>query len=573
MALGCIYQDNGIAGGWTFSNNSPIGNNTLNPPVDYYGEWFDITLPVEINLSSYNFSTQGIVLRNPRSWRLYAFSNNTWNLIDNRIDQDISLANTTYSYNVNTSAYYSRYAFIINNIMHFVLNGTGATSVSMNGFRLMGKEKANVNVGGEMVAHTLKCPQMTYLQNVYSADGTNPILFWNDVRFLGNMYGAWISCANVRTYGAVGDGVADDTLAFNQAITDMNAKGGGLIYIPAGTYLTTGISINVPNSIHLLGEGRDVCVIKRSPNNGLHVISFDKSYGSSVRGLTIDGNRGVGTGTGHGIRIQEAVDLAIEDFSVKNTIGYGLGFQDTTNYYYDKHSIRICNGVLRNIGDDGIDFKNRHDNTYNVIIDNIEVDGWSINNVDAKNAIDIRGSGFRINNLYIKFAQGIQGTGVHVRDGELEASNGLGGHKTLISNTYVYGTQSPGQTGMAILGRNCSINNSIVENLNTGIALYNRECIVNSVQFLSCDTGITTSTYSETDVAVGCIVSSCVFNSGNAATPLGTALLLTQHDAIINNSIIKNHNIGVHVVNGATLSNINVSGLIYSNTLSNLVMI
>lgn len=63
-------------------------------------------------------------------------------------------------------------------------------------------------------------------------------------------------------YGAVGDGIADDTAAIQLAIAAVNAVGGGRVFFPAGTFLTTA-SLTIPgNNIELVGEGMDVSVIK-----------------------------------------------------------------------------------------------------------------------------------------------------------------------------------------------------------------------------------------------------------------------------------------------------------------------
>jgi len=42
--------------------------------------------------------------------------------------------------------------------------------------------------------------------------------------------------ANVRDYGAKGDGVSNDTLSFLSAIAVLKSEGGGVLYIPAGKY-------------------------------------------------------------------------------------------------------------------------------------------------------------------------------------------------------------------------------------------------------------------------------------------------------------------------------------------------
>lgn len=45
---------------------------------------------------------------------------------------------------------------------------------------------------------------------------------------------------DVKAFGAVGDGVADDTAAVQAAIDDAAAQGGGLVLVPVGTYLVSG---------------------------------------------------------------------------------------------------------------------------------------------------------------------------------------------------------------------------------------------------------------------------------------------------------------------------------------------
>lgn len=46
---------------------------------------------------------------------------------------------------------------------------------------------------------------------------------------------------NVKDYGAVGDGVTDDTDAIRAAIEAVLEAGGGTIFLPEGIYLVKGI--------------------------------------------------------------------------------------------------------------------------------------------------------------------------------------------------------------------------------------------------------------------------------------------------------------------------------------------
>jgi hypothetical protein len=51
--------------------------------------------------------------------------------------------------------------------------------------------------------------------------------------------------ASVRSYGAVGDGVADDTLAVQAAAAAIQASGGGVLFFPPGTY-----RLSMANALH-----------------------------------------------------------------------------------------------------------------------------------------------------------------------------------------------------------------------------------------------------------------------------------------------------------------------------------
>ena len=56
---------------------------------------------------------------------------------------------------------------------------------------------------------------------------------------------------NIRELGAVGDGVADDTRAFKNAIEQADKNKGGKIIVPAGTYLTGPIHLKSNIELHL----------------------------------------------------------------------------------------------------------------------------------------------------------------------------------------------------------------------------------------------------------------------------------------------------------------------------------
>ncbi|KAL2141294.1 hypothetical protein VTI28DRAFT_2528 [Corynascus sepedonium] len=102
---------------------------------------------------------------------------------------------------------------------------------------------------------------------------------------------------NVKDYGAKGDGVTDDTVAINNAISDGNRCGencyestvkSAVIYFPPGTYLVSGSIIAYYHS-QLVGDPTNLPVIKAAASFvGLGVISTDVYVPNG--GTGIDGN-------------------------------------------------------------------------------------------------------------------------------------------------------------------------------------------------------------------------------------------------------------------------------------------
>jgi len=98
---------------------------------------------------------------------------------------------------------------------------------------------------------------------------------------------------NVKAYGAVGDGVTNDTAAFNKALAACAANGGTCL-VPEGTYLisASGISTgrhkpSVLSGVHLTGAGRRASILKIA---GMPTDNFLPCEGDnwSVQNLTFD---------------------------------------------------------------------------------------------------------------------------------------------------------------------------------------------------------------------------------------------------------------------------------------------
>lgn len=97
--------------------------------------------------------------------------------------------------------------------------------------------------------------------------------------------------ANVKSFGAVGDGTTDDTVAIQAAITSL-ILGGGEVYFPQGKYVISA-SLNVNyNNVAFRGMGEEISTIFAKNNaNIVSMINWNNAFGE-VSDLTIDGNRG-----------------------------------------------------------------------------------------------------------------------------------------------------------------------------------------------------------------------------------------------------------------------------------------
>ncbi|WP_405883654.1 right-handed parallel beta-helix repeat-containing protein [Streptomyces sp. NBC_01384] len=100
--------------------------------------------------------------------------------------------------------------------------------------------------------------------------------------------------ANVRDYGAIGDGSVNDTAAIASAIAALPA--GGTLYLPQGTYVTTGILIQGLSNFTVRGERGAVLTLAANmigaPNRGAaNVLTVADCTDFAIEGLSIDGRR------------------------------------------------------------------------------------------------------------------------------------------------------------------------------------------------------------------------------------------------------------------------------------------
>jgi parallel beta-helix repeat protein len=126
--------------------------------------------------------------------------------------------------------------------------------------------------------------------------------------------------ANIREFGAVGDGVADDTGAIRQALASaLQSK--GTVFFPPGTYLITD-TLTVTDTVTLTGAGwGSVLMLKNNVRRLMILVQSTSPTGETVgfqaSNFVLDGNRG-GQLDGGLLQINSAQGFVIDHLWVRN---------------------------------------------------------------------------------------------------------------------------------------------------------------------------------------------------------------------------------------------------------------
>lgn len=158
------------------------------------------------------------------------------------------------------------------------------------------------------------------------------------------------STVSIELFGAVGDGVTNDTAAFTAMVTYLAANG-GVGVLPAGTYLISPSVRTFTNNkpFVIRGEGKGISIIRNSTSN-TSFIYWTTANNVTIENLTIDGNY---TGTqdqssgGHLVFVNSSY-VTVRNVRMEKFRRVGL-------MIFNDHQTTLSN-IYTNIDVDGVDF-------------------------------------------------------------------------------------------------------------------------------------------------------------------------------------------------------------------------
>ena len=257
---------------------------------------------------------------------------------------------------------------------------------------------------------------------------------------------------------AVGDGETDDAPALNALVTYINSVGGGILFLPKGTYMVDS-RVYWKSNVSLVGEGIGLTILKPRQAAGVGVgfaaISWQGFTASNpmvnctFRDFTIDGDEmNITSYTSYpkGINIHYVKDCIFRDMVIKNTCATGLGIDNLSNVTMDNIHCYNCgrsfvpSGTEANVGGAGLGIGTETMNSEGFIIRNCICDGCGNYGI----FLEDQSSGDFPDESYII-------TGNIVRNGRNHGIVVKGGSKTIVANNTVYDNAND---GIAVLENN-----------------------------------------------------------------------------------------------------------------------
>lgn len=124
---------------------------------------------------------------------------------------------------------------------------------------------------------------------------------------------------SVKDFGAVGNGVADDTAAIQAALDAVYGAGGGRLYFPAGDYLVSSISKTWTSAISIEIEGASMysVILRKIAGTTSPVLDLNTSVAPTSNYCTLKNFRVIGNAKAHdGLKITNWARFRLENIDV-----------------------------------------------------------------------------------------------------------------------------------------------------------------------------------------------------------------------------------------------------------------
>lgn len=172
---------------------------------------------------------------------------------------------------------------------------------------------------------------------------------------------------NVRHYGAIGDGISDDTQFFQVIFDSLSKCGGGTIIIPSGKYLLTKTLHVTGSNIYIEGDKWFPTILLHYGNQGETTMQFGNILSSlnniSIKNIVIKCNSKPDPlrdkEQAGGIVVMNATNIIVDNIIIDSSYIYGIWFWNVTNGF-------IINNTIVGVNYDGIAIQH----CKNIIIDN-----------------------------------------------------------------------------------------------------------------------------------------------------------------------------------------------------------
>lgn len=358
---------------------------------------------------------------------------------------------------------------------------------------------------------------------------------------------------NVKDYGAVGDGVTDDTTAIQVTINAANAAGGGVVELPISTYATTA-PINILSNVTLRGSGSGKSIL----------------YGADLDYIML---QTVKSGTTKNIYS----NICIKDLTIKSQRGYCMKIDNTTNisilnnefFFAATPFIREClmiehcsyavidGNYLHNTAGDGIQVNSTD---YFVVSNNNIVGGTQSDDaIDIdKDFVDTALIPSRWGTITANTVNNIpKGNGIRVGScKQITVSSNIISNITgittsaILVNSYDTDTNDPGCSNITVIGN--TIDNCVSTGVNvSGNNVINVNIIGNVISYVgTISAGNIRGAISLNSSAIS-VVGNTVINSGNNGGNSAGIIMYKKGFHFISENFIQNCPIGLAAWNGS----------------------